>query len=86
MAPHATGTAMPKRSESRPISTPPHAKPSIASVNGSEASARATPNSACTAGSTTGTDHMPTVPMVPSTTATASRNQANGDSTSERKE
>ena len=53
----------------------------MARVKGSDASARATPNSACTAGSTTGTDHMPTLPMVPSTTAAASRHQAKGDST-----
>src|SRR5262245_30986820 len=71
---------MPNRSDRRPSMTPPHAKPNMVSVNGSDASARATPNSACTAGSTTGTDHMPTLPMVPSTTATLSRHQAKGDS------
>ncbi len=76
-----TGATMPNRSASRPITTPPQANPIIASVKGSEASARATPNSACTAGSTTGTDHMPTLPMVPSTTAATSRSQAKGDST-----
>src|SRR5262245_37661120 len=72
---------MPNRSDRRPSMTPPHAKPNMVSVNGSAASARATPNSACTAGSTTGTDHMPTLPMVPSTTATPSRHQAKEDST-----
>ena len=72
---------MPSRSDNRPIATPPNAKPIMARVNGSEASARATPNSACTAGSTTGTDHMPTLPTAPSTTAAASRHQAKGDST-----
>src|SRR5262245_731018 len=71
---------MPNRSDRRTSMTPPHAKPNMVSVNGSDASARATPNSACTAGSTTGTDHMPTLPMVPSTTATLSRHQAKGDS------
>src|SRR3954464_7116483 len=34
------------------------------------------PNSACTAGSATTNDHMPTLPMVPSTSATASLIQA----------
>src|SRR5262245_55379543 len=72
---------MPNRSDRRPSLPPPHAKPNMVSVNGSDASARATPNSACTAGSTTGTDHMPTLPMAPSTTATLSRHQAKEDST-----
>ncbi len=72
---------MPNRSVSLPITTPPKAKPIIASVNGSEASPRATPNAACTGGSTTGTDHVPTLPMVESTTAAVSRSQAKGDST-----
>src|SRR5947209_5686363 len=81
IAPQTMGGTMPKRSDSRPITTPPQAKPSMVSVKGSEASARATPNSACTVGSTTGTDHMPTLPTVVSATATASRRQASGDST-----
>ena len=55
---------MPKRSESLPIRMPPKPKPSIVSVYGSEAADRAIPNSACTAGSTTATDHMPTPPML----------------------
>jgi hypothetical protein len=71
---------MPNRSLSRPMSTPPKANPTIASVNGSEASARVTPNSTWTAGSMTGTDHVPTPPMVLSTTAAPSRSQAKGDS------
>src|SRR5215216_5404484 len=75
------GTRMPKRSASRPISTPPTAKPTVVSVYGSEASARATPNSACTAGSATTTDQMPTPPIVLSSIPAASRNQAYGDST-----
>jgi len=49
--------------------------PPNASVNGSEASARLTVNSACTAGSTTTTDQMPTPPMVPSRTEAARRIQ-----------
>ena len=52
----------------------------MASVKGSEASPRAMPNSACMAGSATGTDHMPTLPMVPSTTAIASRRHAAAES------
>jgi hypothetical protein len=67
---------MPKRSASRPSATAPMPKPIMVSVKGSEASARATANSACTAGSATTTDHMPTEPMVPSTSAVASRTQA----------
>ena len=55
---------------------PPMPKPIIVSVNGSDASPRAMPKSACTAGSATTNDHMPTLPMVPSTSATASRIQA----------
>ena len=45
---------------------PPMPKPNIVSVNGSDASPRAMPKSACTAGSATTNDHMPTLPMVPS--------------------
>ena len=71
-----TGTMMPKRSDSRPITMPPTPKPIIVSVYGSDASARATPNSACTAGSATTTDHMPTPPIVDSSSATDSRNHA----------
>ena len=41
-----------------------------------EAAARSIPNSACTGGSATTNDHMPTLPMVPSTSATPSRIQA----------
>ena len=43
---------------------------------GSEASARVAPKSACTAGKATTNDHMPTLPTVPSTSATPSRSQA----------
>ncbi len=67
---------MPNRSCSRPITIPPNAKPSIVNVNGSDASARAMPNSACTAGSTTGIAHTPTPPTVPSATDAASRSHA----------
>ena len=58
------------------MSTPPNAKPSIASVNGNEASARGTPNSACTAGSATTTDHIPTPPMAETRIDAPSRSQA----------
>jgi hypothetical protein len=54
----------------------------MASVNGSDASARATPKLDCTAESTTGTDHMPTVAIAPIATEAASRTQAYEDSTS----
>ena len=67
---------MPKRSASRPITMPPMPNPNIVSVNGSDASPRAMPKSACTAGRATTNDHMPTLPMVPSRSATASRIQA----------
>jgi hypothetical protein len=45
-------------------------------VNGREAPPHATPNSACTAGSATTTDHMPTPPMVDSRRESPSRHQA----------
>ena len=60
----------------RPIRMLPTPKPSIVSVYGSEHRPRATPNSACTAGSATTTDHMPTPPIVDSSSATTSRNHA----------
>ena len=56
--------------------TPPRPKPIIVSVNGSDASPRGTPKSACTAGSATTNDHMPMLPMVPSASAMPSRSQA----------
>src|SRR5580704_6809812 len=40
------------------------------------------PKSACTNGSATGTDHMPTLPMVPTATANPSRRHAACESTS----
>jgi|GEM_PF-3195787 hypothetical protein len=61
------------------VERPPTAKPSIVRVEGS-AAARSTPNSACTADSTTTTDHMPTHPTVPSAVAAASRRQARPES------
>ena len=53
-------------------------KPIISSEYGIEASARATPNSACTAGSTTGTMYMPHAPMVMSASVTIRRAAAVG--------
>ena len=41
-----SGTVIPKRSISRPIRTPPNPKPIMSIVNGNEAAARSTPNSA----------------------------------------
>jgi hypothetical protein len=48
----------------------------MVSVNGSEASARSTPNSAWTAGNTTGIDHIPTPPTVANATDAARRAHA----------
>ncbi len=75
-APISSGTITPKRSASRPMKSPPTPKPIIVSVYGSEASARATPNSACTAGSTTTTTYMLAPLMVITTSATARRAHA----------
>ena len=72
-APISTGTITPKRSASRPIRMPPKPKPIIVSVYGSEASARATPNSAWMRGSTTVTAYMPEPPIVISISETKSR-------------
>src|ERR1700722_9867842 len=55
-------------------------KPSITNVKASEAVPRATPNSAWTVGSATTTDHMPTLPSEPISTATASRVHARRES------
>ena len=51
-------------------------KPIIVRVYGSEASARATPNSAWMAGSTTVTEYMPEPPIVINSSETARRSQA----------
>ena len=45
-------------------------------VKASDAVPRATPKSACTTGSTTTTDHMPTLPIEPITSASASLTHA----------
>ena len=55
---------------------PARPKPTIVSVYGNDASARATPKSACTAGNATATDHMPTPPIVDSSSDTPSLTQA----------
>ena len=62
------------------MTTPPTAKPTIVSVNGNEACARGTANSACTAGSATTTDHMPTPPMVETSMVAARRSHACAES------
>ena len=59
----------------------PKPKPIIVSVYGSDAPARATPNSACTAGSATTTDHIPTPPSVDKATPAHRRCHAWGEST-----
>ena len=48
----------------------------MARVKASETAPRVAPNSACTTGSTTTTDHIPTLPIEPITSASASRTQA----------
>src|SRR4029078_8531007 len=72
---------MPKRSASRPTSTPPPAKPNMTMVKGRDALARLTPKSAWIVGSATMIDHMPTPPMVQSVIATSRRSHAAGEST-----
>jgi hypothetical protein len=74
--PISTGGMMPKRSASRPIRMPPRPKPIMVSVYGSDASERATPNSACTGGSATVTMYMPAPPMVISASDAPSLAQA----------
>ena len=69
-------TTMPKRSVIRPVATPPRPKPSMVSVKASDTAPRVAPNSPCTTGSTTTIDHMPTLPIEPITTASASLTQA----------
>ena len=81
-APMDTGTSTPKRSDNLPIRTPPRPKPIIASVYGSDASPRATANSAWMRGSTTLTVYMPEPPIVISTSETKRRVHAYGDSMS----
>src|SRR5947209_15240362 len=78
------GQKIPARSESRPMKMPPKPNPIIVSVYGMDASARATPKSACTAGSATTTDHMPTPPMVDNISVTRRRIHAYDDSGSSR--
>jgi len=75
-APTSADTITPRRSASRPIQMPPMPKPTISSVYGSEASARATSNSACTAGSTTATMYMQLLPTVIRARVTSRRVQA----------
>ena len=71
---------MPNRSAKRPVMTPPMPKPNIASVKASDAAPREPPNSACTFGNATTTDHMPTLPTAPIASAINSRRHAAGES------
>ena len=73
--PISAGTITPKRSASRPIRIPPRPKPTMVSVYGSDASARVTPNSACSCGSTTTTEYIPEPPRVISSRAIPRRRQ-----------
>src|SRR3954465_9102268 len=82
--PMTTGVTMPVRSVMRPRTIPPAPNPSMVSVYAREASPRATPNSVCTAGSATMTDHIPTPPMVDSNNASTSRVHAYEESTPSR--
>ena len=52
----------------------------MVSVKGSEASARAMPNSACSGGSTTAIEYMPEPPIVIRASANQRRVQAYGES------
>ena len=76
----AIAATMPKRSVILPVATPPRPNPSMVSVKASDASPRVAPNSACTTGSTTTTDHMPTDPIDPIASASASRTHARRES------
>jgi hypothetical protein len=73
IAPTTSVIRIPKRSASRPLRIEPIANPIIRMVNGNDASPRGSPKSACTAGSETVNDHMPTPPIVLITTQTARR-------------
>src|SRR5262249_56850104 len=74
------GTWVKSGPEGRHKSAPPKEKPVKASVKGNDALARSTPNLVWTAGSATTEDHMPTQPIAPSRSATASRSHAYGES------
>src|SRR6266852_1426415 len=78
--PMSTGTITPKRSESRPISTPPSPNPIMVNVKGSEASPRAIPNSACSGGNATAMEYIPDPPIVIKASAAQRRVQAYGES------
>ena len=67
----AIAATMPKRSVILPVATPPRPKPSMVRVKASETAPRVAPNSAWTTGITTTTDHMPTLPIEPISTAPA---------------
>ncbi len=52
----------------------------MVSVKASDTAPRVAPNSACTTGMATTTDHMPTLPTEPIASASASRTQASRES------
>src|SRR5882757_8585544 len=69
-------STMPKRSVILPVATPPRPKLSMVSVKASDTAPRVAPNSGCTTGNTTTTDHIPTLPIEPISSASASRTHA----------
>ncbi len=69
-------STMPKRSVILPVATPPRPKPNMVSVKASDTAPRVAPNSGCTTGSTTTTDHIPTLPIEPMMTASTSLTHA----------
>ena len=75
-APIRLASMTPRQSARRPMKMPPTPKPTMSSVYGSDASARATPNSFCTAGKTTAMTYIALLPIVISASATARRVQA----------
>ena len=72
----AIAGTMPSRSVILPMMTPPTPKPRKIMVAASETAPRLAANSCCTTGITTTTDHIPTAPTEPISTASASRSQA----------
>ena len=70
-------TTMPKRSVIRPVGDAAETEAEHRERKGQRYCApRVAPNSLCTTGSTTTIDHMPTLPIEPITTASASLIQA----------
>ena len=72
----AIAVTMPTLSVILPMITPPRPKPRKIMVTENDILWRVVPNSACTVGMTTTTDHMPTAPIEAINKATTSRTQA----------